>query len=87
MLRQFFVRSLLLVALAVSLFPALSVAENERDDAAAVVHYRKVDVDGLKVFYREAGDARKPTILLLHGFPTSSQMYRNLIPKLANRIT
>ena len=84
MLRQFLVRSFMLAALAVSLFPTLSAAEDDRDDAAAVVHYRKVDVDGLKVFYREAGDPRKPTILLLHGFPTSSQMYRNLIPKLAN---
>ena len=85
MLRQFFFRSFMVAVLAASLFPALSSAEDDRDDAAAVVHYRKVDVDGLKVFYREAGDPRKPTILLLHGFPTSSQMYRNLIPKLANR--
>lgn len=38
-----------------------------------------VKIDGLDIFYREAGDPSKPTILLLHGFPTSSHMFRNLI--------
>jgi len=47
--------------------------------------YRTVDVDGHEVFYREAGDPRNPTILLLHGFPTSSHMFRDLIPLLADR--
>jgi len=47
--------------------------------------YRTASVDGLKVFYREAGDATAPTVLLLHGFPTSSHMYRELIPALADR--
>ncbi|WP_373321101.1 alpha/beta fold hydrolase [Paraburkholderia flagellata] len=46
-------------------------------------HY--VQVDDVKVFYREAGDPSAPTIVLLHGFPTSSFMYRNLIPMLADR--
>jgi pimeloyl-ACP methyl ester carboxylesterase len=46
--------------------------------------HRFLEVDGLNIFYREAGDRANPT-LLLHGFPTSSQMYRNLIPKLAGR--
>lgn len=46
-------------------------------------HYRTQDVDGLTVFYREAGAATAPTILLLHGFPTSSHMFRDLIPLLA----
>lgn len=49
------------------------------------VHYRYAEADGVKVFYREAGDPTAPTILLLHGFPTSSFMYRNLIPLLADR--
>ena len=44
---------------------------------------RKVDVDGLEVFYREAGPADAPVLLLLHGFPSSSHMFRDLIPKLA----
>lgn len=48
-----------------------------------VVHYKKVDVDGLGVFYREAGERQKPALLLLHGFPTSSHMFRDLIPALA----
>lgn len=47
--------------------------------------YRNVIADGLKIFYREAGPKAAPTILLLHGFPTSSHMFRNLIPALAER--
>jgi len=47
--------------------------------------YRNIEVDGLKIAYREAGDPAKPTVLLLHGFPTSSHMFRNLIPALADR--
>src|SRR5574342_62615 len=46
-------------------------------------HYRTQNVDGLKVFYREAGAVAAPTVLLLHGFPTSSHMFRDLIPVLA----
>src|ERR1700756_5541421 len=49
------------------------------------VTYRKVDIDGIGVFYREAGPKDAPTILLLHGFPTASHMFRNLIPQLADR--
>jgi len=47
--------------------------------------HKTVKVDGLDIFYREAGRRDAPTILLLHGFPTSSQMFRNLIPALADR--
>jgi pimeloyl-ACP methyl ester carboxylesterase len=47
--------------------------------------YRTADVDGFEVFYREAGDPAKPTLLLLHGFPTSSHMFRDLIPLLTDR--
>ena len=46
-------------------------------------HFRTVDVDGLNIFYREAGPRDAPALLLLHGFPTSSHMFRNLIPALA----
>jgi pimeloyl-ACP methyl ester carboxylesterase len=49
------------------------------------IKYRTADVDGFKVFYREAGSADAPVLLLLHGFPTSSHMFRDLIPLLANR--
>lgn len=51
----------------------------------AVVHHRTVSVGGLDVFYREAGDAGSPVLLLLHGYPTSSHMFRHLIPALADR--
>lgn len=50
-----------------------------------VVTYNTVKIDGLDIFYREAGDKSKPAILLLHGFPTSSQMFRNLMPLLADK--
>jgi len=47
--------------------------------------YRNVQVDGVNVFYREAGTPGAPVLLLLHGFPTSSHMFRDLIPRLADR--
>lgn len=50
-----------------------------------IVHHRTIVIDGLEVFYREAGPADAPTILLLHGYPTSSHMFRHLIPALADR--
>ncbi|MDG4822969.1 alpha/beta hydrolase [Asanoa sp. WMMD1127] len=49
------------------------------------VHYRQVEVDGRRLFYREAGPRDAPTVVLLHGFPTSSHMFRDLIPLLATR--
>ena len=49
-----------------------------------MIRYLQADVDGQKVFYREAGAATAPTVLLLHGFPTSSHMFRNLIPALSD---
>ena len=47
--------------------------------------YHTIKIDGVNIFYREAGAKDNPTILLLHGFPTSSHMYRNLIPLLADQ--
>ncbi len=49
------------------------------------VRYRSADASGLKVFYRDAGESKAPAILRLHGFPTSSHMFRGLIPLLADR--
>jgi pimeloyl-ACP methyl ester carboxylesterase len=49
------------------------------------IRYRKADVDGVKVFYREAGSPDAPALLLLHGFPTTGHMFRELIPILADR--
>ena len=50
----------------------------------AVTHHRTAQVDGVNLFYREAGPKDAPVVLLLHGFPTSSHMFRNLIPYLAD---
>ena len=51
----------------------------------ARTHYRTAKIDGVDVFYREAGRSGAPAIVLLHGFPTSSHMFRDLIPALADR--
>ena len=51
----------------------------------ARVHHRYATVDGQRIFYREAGDVGAPAVVLLHGFPTSSFMFRDLIPRLADR--
>jgi pimeloyl-ACP methyl ester carboxylesterase len=59
--------------------PAGSVTE-------ARVAYRTVKIEGLDIFYREAGRKDAPVVLLLHGFPTSSHMFRNLIPALADAL-
>ena len=49
------------------------------------VRFNTADVDGLKLFYRSAGDPGAPVVLLLHGFPSASHMFRDLIPELASR--
>ena len=51
----------------------------------ASIRFKTVDVDGAQIFYREAGPTGAPALLLLHGFPTSSHMFRDLIPLLAER--
>ncbi|GJD48006.1 Cis-3-alkyl-4-alkyloxetan-2-one decarboxylase [Methylobacterium crusticola] len=71
----------------VSASAAAAPAKASPDPAAApaVTHHRTASVDGIEIFYREAGPAGAPVVLLLHGFPTSSHMFRNLIPLLADR--
>ncbi len=71
-----------LLALAVQLSPLAQMADKENPRR---VTYNTIKVDGLDIFYREAGDKHAPTLLLLHGFPTSSHMFRNLIPALADK--
>jgi pimeloyl-ACP methyl ester carboxylesterase len=64
------------------------VAENElqaEEDLMAHVRYRTAEADGVKVFYREAGNTAAPKLLLLHGFPSAGHMFRDLIPLLADR--
>jgi pimeloyl-ACP methyl ester carboxylesterase len=60
-----------------------SVATHQSNVPVTSVH--RVEADGIQVFYRSAGDASAPVVLLLHGFPTSSFMFRDLIPRLADR--
>lgn len=73
---------------ALALFVGSALAFGQANSASAekptTVHYRTENVDGLDIFYREAGPKDAPALLLLHGFPTSSQMFRNLIPALAD---
>src|SRR5262245_51858198 len=58
---------------------------NATDARTPIVFYRALEVEGLEIFYREAGPRDAPTVLLLHGFPSSSHMFRNLIPMLADK--
>jgi pimeloyl-ACP methyl ester carboxylesterase len=78
------------LALSLATFlPSISHAGEEpartTSNAKYPVHHRRIQVEGIDLFYREAGPRDAPTLLLLHGFPTSSQMYRDLIPLLADR--
>ena len=61
-----------------------TTAAPAEDDRQVTVYHRTVQIEGLDIFCREAGDRSKPTILLLHGFPTSSHMFRNLMPALGD---
>ena len=62
-----------------------AVAQERSALAATDIRYKSVAVDGINIFYREAGDPAKPTILLLHGFPASSHEFRTLMPLLSAR--
>jgi pimeloyl-ACP methyl ester carboxylesterase len=72
----------ILLALVSSDLPAQS---NERDLAKPAVSYRTVKVDGLSIFYREAGPRDAPTLLLLHGLPSSSRMFEPLFARLSDQ--
>lgn len=84
---QKFVALKVLVALVVGLVStSLGAQENSQPDMSTTgVTFKTVKIDGLDMFYREAGPDDAPTIVLLHGFPTSSHMFRNLIPELADK--
>ncbi|MDH3640061.1 MAG: alpha/beta hydrolase [Gammaproteobacteria bacterium] len=71
-------------SLGLGALPLPALANATPEGSVATVHHRTVAVDGLDIFYREAGNPDAPTVLLLHGFPTSSQMFRHLIPELAD---
>jgi len=59
-------------------------AKTDSDIKGETVFHRTIEIDGLDIFYREAGSRDNPTVLLLHGFPTSSHMFRKLVPALAD---
>jgi len=61
----------------------LTREEQQLPAVETTVRYRTVEVDGIKIFYREAGPQGAPALLLLHGFPTASHMFRDLIPLLS----
>ena len=64
---------------------AAAPASQHAREVPPVIRYHTVNIDGIDIFYREAGPADAPVVLLLHGFPTSSHMFRRLIPALADR--
>ena len=72
-----------LVALALALASAAAAAPIEDFALPPKTYYRTADVSGHEIFYREAGDPARPTIVLLHGYPSSSHTYRELIPMLS----
>ncbi|UJW77166.1 alpha/beta fold hydrolase [Rhizobium sp. SL42] len=87
-MRRILMSLLLATTLASTVAPPLTAHADELANASLVVptvHYRSVAIDGVKVSYREAGPVDGPVVLLLHGFPTSSHMFRNLIPLLADK--
>ena len=81
------VRNTLVIGLVLGAMSSTSNAQSEsnRTPARPPTLHKSVQIDGLDIFYREAGPKDAPTILLLHGFPTSSHMFRNLIPDLSDR--
>jgi pimeloyl-ACP methyl ester carboxylesterase len=79
---------LAILTLAVAAVGCRTTGERPRPTAPTEVrrtHHRTVVIDGVEVFYREAGPTNAPTVVLLHGFPTSSRMFRDLIPALSDR--
>jgi pimeloyl-ACP methyl ester carboxylesterase len=87
--RRSTLRNLAIAAGTVWAAPAFAQATAESKDQVRgrkpQPHYRTVEINGLPIFYREAGPADGPVLLLLHGWPSSSRMFRNLIPQLADR--
>ena len=74
----------ILISLVLTALMSFATLATNKGDANGT-SYHTIEINGVDVFYREAGSKSKPTILLLHGYPTSSHMFRNLIPKLAEK--
>ena len=79
-------KCLILLAIALTLSNAINAQTlNNTTMKNTAIHYLNIKANGLNIFYREAGPKGAPVILLLHGYPTSSHMYRNLIPILSGK--
>lgn len=74
---------IMLLAICIAAYAKPNHSADSVSAAAQAVHYRKIKIDGINIFYREAGPKDAPVILLMHGYPTSSFMFRNLIPQLS----
>ena len=83
-MKRIFASALILSAAALTLAAGAGRAQSVASDSSTTT-YRTVTVDGLSIFYREAGPKDAPTILMLHGYPSSSRMFATLIPLLADR--
>lgn len=79
------IMTLFLSLLLMTLPHPVLAADNEAKIYEPQTMYKTITINEVEIFYREAGPVDAPTILLLHGFPTSSHMFRNLIPALADR--
>jgi len=77
-------KTTLFMFLVVMIAGSVALAEGQSGNDIQTL-YKTVKIDGLDIFYREAGPKDAPTIILLHGFPTSSHMFRNLIPELSDK--
>ena len=77
-------RALLVLSAALTCMSNNAPAQNMTSSRQSI-SYHTVEIQGLKIFYREAGSANAPTVLLLHGFPSSSRMWELLLPLLADR--
>ena len=69
----------------IAIFSIVFIDSNARAENLTGVEYKTAKIEDVEIFYREAGDRNNPTILLLHGFPTSSHMFRELMPALADQ--
>ena len=77
-------RMIILMLMVLFIAGSAAFAEGQSGSSNQTLH-KTVKIDGLDIFYREAGPKDAPTIVLLHGFPTSSHMFRNLIPELSDK--
>jgi predicted alpha/beta-fold hydrolase len=83
--RKFWQIAIVLIGLITHAGTTKAQMKNASQPDSSRVMYHTAQVDGLKIFYREAGPKNAPTLVLLHGFPSSSHMFRELIPRLSDK--